>query len=89
MHPRTTYSDREIMFLAAQEKAVHIDDILLRRLLLAMLGLVDGEVLRQVGEAMAGMLGWSREQTQQEIVRVADLLQREYGVPEERLRHGL
>jgi glycerol-3-phosphate dehydrogenase len=80
------YSHREIMFVTENEKVVHLDDLLVRRSLLAMLGLVDAGVLRQVGEAAGAVLGWSDEQIQQEIDRAVDILVSRNGVPPDRLR---
>ena len=83
------YSRREIMFVAANEKVVHLDDVILRRSLLGMLGKVDGEVLAQLGEAVGAALNWTEAQIQQEIERAATILQEKHGVPAERLaRHG-
>jgi glycerol-3-phosphate dehydrogenase len=82
------YSRREIMFVATNEKVVHLDDVILRRSLLGILGKVDGDVLAQLGEATGAVLGWTAEQTQQEIERAAAILQKQHGVSAERLeRH--
>ncbi len=80
-----TYSQREIMFLAANESVIHLDDMILRRSLIGMLGLIDGDGLQQLGEIVGGVLGWSAAQNQQEIERTADILQHKHGVPAERL----
>jgi glycerol-3-phosphate dehydrogenase len=79
------YSRREIMFIAENEKVVHIDDVFLRRSLLAMLGLVDRDVLQHVGEAVGSVLGWTDAQIRQEVERISDLLRRQHGVQAERL----
>ena len=55
------YSRREIMFVARNEKVVHLDDVILRRSLLGMLGKVDGDVLAQLGEAVGSALGWTED----------------------------
>jgi glycerol-3-phosphate dehydrogenase len=81
-----SYSQREIMFLAAQEEVIHLEDLILRRSLIAMLGLVDGDVLQQVGEIVGGVLSWSDSQIRQEIERAAQVLQHKHGVPAERLK---
>ncbi len=80
------YSRREMMFIAENEKVAHLEDVILRRSLLGMLGLVDGDVLQQVGEAIGAVLGWSDAQIRQEVERTADLLRRQHGVLAERLR---
>lgn len=43
-----TYTQREIRFLIEQEKVVHVDDLLLRRTLIAMLGQVTPAVLDEL-----------------------------------------
>ncbi len=81
-----TYSQREIMFLVANETVIHLDDLILRRSLIGMLGLIDGDLLQQLGEIVGGVLGWSDTQIKQEIERTADILQHKHGVPAERLK---
>ena len=81
-----TYSQREIMFLTANEAVIHLDDVILRRSLIGMLGLIDGDVLQQLAEIVGGMLGWSAAEIQQEIERTADILRQKHGVPAERLK---
>ncbi len=85
LEPQPNYSRREIMFIAGNEKVVHLDDVILRRSLLGMLGLVDGAVLQQAGEAAGSALDWSESQIRAEIERTADLLRRQHGVSPERL----
>jgi glycerol-3-phosphate dehydrogenase len=80
------YSRREIMFLADHEQVGHLDDVILRRTLLGMLGLVDGSVLRETAEAVGQVLGWTPAQIRAEIDRTADLLIRRHGVAPERVR---
>ncbi|MBK8022597.1 MAG: glycerol-3-phosphate dehydrogenase/oxidase [Chloroflexi bacterium] len=80
------YSLREIMFLAENEKVEHIDDLLLRRSVIAMQGLLNGEGLRSVAQAIGQALGWSAETTQAEIDRVFTLLTTRNGVPAARIR---
>ena len=80
-----SYSQREVMFLAANEAVIHLDDIILRRSLIGLLGLIDGDVLKQLAEITGDVLGWSVAQTQQEIERAADILHHKHGVPAERL----
>ncbi|MBP8972387.1 MAG: glycerol-3-phosphate dehydrogenase/oxidase [Anaerolineae bacterium] len=82
------YSERELLFLAEHEKVAHLDDLLLRRTLLAMLGMVTGGVLRQAGQIMGAAHGWSAEQIEAEIERTVGILVKRHGVREERLRAG-
>jgi glycerol-3-phosphate dehydrogenase len=79
------YSQREIMFLAEHEKIVHLEDLLLRRSLLAMLGLVTGELLQEVSTILGNVLGWSETQRQDEVSKTANTLQTRHGVSAEKL----
>ncbi|MBA3870413.1 MAG: glycerol-3-phosphate dehydrogenase/oxidase [Anaerolineae bacterium] len=81
-----TYSQREIIFLTANESVIHLDDLILRRSLIGMLGLIDGDVLQQLAKIVGGVLGWSAAQTQAEIDRTTDILQTKHGVPAARLK---
>ena len=81
-----SYSQREIMFLVLNEAVIHLDDVILRRSLIGMMGFIDGVVLSQLGEIVGGVLGWSDAQVKQEIEQAADILQRKHGVPAERLK---
>ncbi len=83
-----SYSRREIMFLAIHERVEHVDDILLRRSWIAMLGLVNGTALAAIAEAAGEALGWTAEKIQAEIERTRNLLMTRNGVPAERLRAG-
>lgn len=75
------YSRREIHFLIERERVVRLDDIILRRSALAMLGDVNGALLEELAAIAAEVLGWSAEYTQDEIRRVADLLVENHRVP--------
>ncbi|MCB9451610.1 MAG: glycerol-3-phosphate dehydrogenase/oxidase [Anaerolineaceae bacterium] len=77
-HP--DYSRREIAFLVEQEKVVHLDDLLLRRSLMAMLGEVNGDLLAELAPIVGEALGWSPETIQAERERAADLLTTRHGV---------
>ena len=68
------YSRREIGFIATREKVVHLDDLLLRRTKLAMLGLLSRDDLSEIADSMANFLDWSKERQQAEIARARDIL---------------
>ncbi|NWG15778.1 MAG: glycerol-3-phosphate dehydrogenase/oxidase [Chloroflexi bacterium] len=78
-HP--DYSSREVRFLVERERVVHLDDIVLRRSALAMLGFVNSALLEELAAIAAEVLGWSSEQADGEIRRVADMLVSDYRVP--------
>jgi glycerol-3-phosphate dehydrogenase len=68
------YTRREIMFLVQSEKALHLDDILLRRTMLAMLGRLTRDGVEEIADAMSAALGWKVEQKTVEVERVLRLL---------------
>lgn len=74
------YTRREAQFLAEHERVVHLDDLLLRRSLLAMLAHVDGAALDELAGALAAVLGWTPEQAAAEAARAHDLLTRSHGM---------
>ena len=74
------YSRREILFMAEQEKIVHLDDLILRRSIMALLGQLSFALLEELAGVLAPALGWSEERTQQEIERTLSLLENVHGV---------
>jgi glycerol-3-phosphate dehydrogenase len=74
------YSRREITFLATQEKVVHLDDLILRRSLIAMLGQVNAAVLEELAGVLGEAMGWGEVQIKQEIDRTRSILQDKHGV---------
>lgn len=80
------YSHREIMFLVENEKIVHLDDLVLRRSLLAMLGFVTGDLLNELAGILAPVLGWPAETIKAEVERATQILQTRHGVSAEKLQ---
>ena len=74
------YSRREIMFLVQNEKAMRLDDLLLRRTMLAMLGRVTQEIILELADVMRDSLGWSIDQKNAEVARALHLLSEKHGV---------
>lgn len=74
------YTRREIAFLAQSEKAIHLDDILLRRSMLAMLGRLTKTNVEEIADAMGAAIGWSVEQKNAEVERTLRLLADRHGV---------
>lgn len=74
------YSRREIQYVAAHEYVVHLDDFLLRRSLLGMLGKVDSDVLEDVADALAQTLEWSESEKAAEIERAVTLFDAKHRV---------
>lgn len=74
------YSCREITFLAQNEKIVRLDDLLLRRSMLAMLGLLTRPAVDELADVLGDALGWSESQKQAEVMRTLELLATRHAV---------
>jgi len=74
------YTVAEIRHLCTSESVVHLDDLLLRRTLIAFLGIGDGRVVEEVGAIAAEALGWSPERLEEELARTRRILVQEHGV---------
>lgn len=64
----------EIRFLASREKIAHLDDLLLRRTLLAYLGQLTLPFVEELAEILADELGWGEERKDSEIKRALEIL---------------
>ena len=81
--PLATKSDtsrREIAYLAGEEMIVHLDDFLLRRSLLAMLGELSYALVQELAQVLGDALAWSPAQVQAEVKRTLALLADRHGV---------
>jgi glycerol-3-phosphate dehydrogenase len=65
---------REITFLVEREKIVHLDDLLLRRTMLAYLGRLTRPLVEELADMLADCLGWTREQKKAEVTRTLEIL---------------
>jgi glycerol-3-phosphate dehydrogenase len=74
------YTRREIEFMASQESIVHLDDLILRRTIMALLGQLSLDLLEELADVLAPVLEWSQERIHQEIERTAKLLSEVHGV---------
>jgi glycerol-3-phosphate dehydrogenase len=74
------FSLREIIFLAQHEKICHLDDLLLRRSMLGMLGRVTGEIVEELAGALANALGWDEDRKSAEVARTLLILADKHGV---------
>ena len=74
------YSMRELIFLATHEKIVHLDDFVLRRSMLAMLGLLSREILEELAGVFANAFGWTKEQRISEVEHALSVLADRHGV---------
>jgi len=74
------YSMREIIFLVTHEKILHLDDFILRRSMLAMLGRLTRETVDELAGVLANALGWTREERAAEVARTLSILADRHGV---------
>jgi glycerol-3-phosphate dehydrogenase len=65
---------RELSFLAEHEKIVHLDDLVLRRTMLAFLGQLSRPLVEELAEILAESLGWSTAQRKAEVTRCLEIL---------------
>lgn len=70
----------EIRFLTNNEKIAHLDDLLLRRTLLAYLGQLTLPFVEELAEILAGELGWGGGRKDSEIERALEILKVQHGV---------
>lgn len=68
-----SYSSGEIRYIAENEDVVHLDDLVLRRSLMAYLGEVTVALLDELAEIVGDVLGWSSEEKRQEVQRTKDI----------------
>jgi glycerol-3-phosphate dehydrogenase len=74
------YSRREITFLTQHEKIIHLDDFVLRRSMLGMLGRVSRDTIDELAGIFSNALGWNTEQRQVEVMRTLSILADRHGV---------
>lgn len=74
------YSRREISFILQHEKVVHLDDFLLRRSMLGMLGRVTRDMVEELAGVFTNHLGWKPEQREAEVTRTLSILADRHGV---------
>lgn len=74
------YSRREVGFLAQYEQIVHLDDLLLRRSMLAMLGRLTRENVDELADALGEALNWRGEQKKIEVARTLEIMANRHSV---------
>jgi len=73
------YSRREIEYIALNERVVHLDDLIMRRTLMGLLGEVNRPLLEELASIVSPVLGWPEEKAAAEIERTAQLLRKVHG----------
>jgi len=74
------YSRREIIFLVQHEKILHLDDFVLRRSMLGMLGRLTREMVDELADVFGNALGWKADQKKAEVARTLSILADRHGV---------
>jgi glycerol-3-phosphate dehydrogenase len=74
------YSRREIEYIALNERVVHLDDLIMRRTLMGLLGEVNRPLLEELATIVAPVLQWPREKAAAEIERTVQLLEKVHGM---------
>jgi len=74
------YTRREIEFIIRNERVVHVDDLVLRRTAIALLGELTEDLLAELTDIMARVHQWSADNAAGEIDRAVDILLDRFGV---------
>jgi len=74
------YSAREIEWVVRCERALHLDDLVLRRTAMALLGELTHDLAEELASIMADVHSWSPERTRDEVRRAAELLRDRCGI---------
>jgi len=75
-----TYTVREIEFIVRNEDVMHLDDLVLRRTAIALLGELTGELLDELLAIVSVIRDWSRQQTDAERERTVDILRDRHSI---------
>lgn len=68
------YTIREIMYLAHTEFVVHLDDLILRRTTIALIGELTYSLLKEIGDIVGKSNKWSETTLEEEINRTIEIL---------------
>jgi glycerol-3-phosphate dehydrogenase len=74
------YSFREIAYLVQHEKIIHLDDFVLRRSKLAMLGRLTRQMVEELAGVLGNVLGWDKDRENAEAARTLSILADRHGV---------
>jgi glycerol-3-phosphate dehydrogenase len=74
------YSRREIEFIALNERVVHLDDLIMRRTLIGILGELTLPLLKELAAVVSFILHWPEQKTATEIERTIQLFKKAHGV---------
>jgi glycerol-3-phosphate dehydrogenase len=75
-----SYSRREIEFIARNERVLHLDDLILRRTLIGLLGEATPPVIEELAAIVAPILHWTPQTAAAEVARTIHLLHAVHGM---------
>lgn len=73
-----SYSRREVLFIVQTEKVYSVQDFILRRSLIAMLGKLTPALLEELTAVIGEALGWSADERAAQVGAAKDVLRRKY-----------
>ncbi len=79
LDPKSGYTIRELRFLIETEDVVHLEDLLLRRTSLALLGMLTPETVERSASICSEVLGWDADRRENEIDRFRLTMRRIHG----------
>lgn len=74
------FSRNEIAYMAQNEKIIHLDDLVLRRVMLAVLGRLNRERLEELADVLGTSLGWDDSRKKAEVARTVEILGDRHGL---------
>ena len=74
------YTRREIEFIVRNERVFHLTDLVLRRTSIALVGELTSALMDELAGIVAGVLGWTEEETQADIEKAGKILADKFGV---------
>ncbi len=75
-----TYTRREVEFIATVERVMHLDDLVLRRTAIALLGELTAPLLHELAAILAETRQWTEEETAAEVSRTVEILADRFGI---------
>ena len=76
----SAYAHGEIALLARQDRVCRLDDLLLRRTLLAFRGEITAGLLSETARIAGASLGWDAPRMESEIARTEEILRERHGI---------
>jgi glycerol-3-phosphate dehydrogenase len=66
--------------MALNERVIHLDDLIMRRTLIGILGELNLPLLKELAAVVSSVLQWPEQETEAEIERTIQLFQKVHGV---------